>query len=143
MSGDRKPTVFLNTKHDESAAAFSPDGGWIAYQSNASGGLEVYVRPFPAREPFFKISRNGGGSPRWSGDGKELFFLSPDGSMMAARFDPTTGLAAGVPERLFPTQQRPGANRRSAVARDGRFLIRIAAQHPLQRRLVWAGLRRT
>jgi hypothetical protein len=60
--------------------------------------------------------------------------------MMAARIDTTTGLTAGVPERLFPTQLRPGGNRTHAVARDGRFLIPIAAEQSLRVFLDWRAL---
>ena len=47
LSGERRPSVFLQTPYDESSGAFSPDGHWIAYESNESGRYEVYVRPFP------------------------------------------------------------------------------------------------
>ena len=92
MSGDRTPKVFLSSKHSELNGTFSPDGRWVAYQSDASGRYEVVVRPFPNKDPAQTISRDGGMYPRWRGDGKELFFLSPDGTMMAAGFDATIGL---------------------------------------------------
>jgi hypothetical protein len=64
--------------------------------------------------------------PRWRGDGKELFFVSADGTMMAAGFDPTSGLPKGVPQPLFPTQLIFGINRPYAVDRNGeRFLVPI------------------
>ena len=72
--------------------------------------------------------RDGGMYPRWRGDGKELFFLSPDGTMMAAGFDATTGLAKGVPRALFPTKLVFGNNRPYAVDKNGeRFLVPIGA----------------
>ena len=87
MSGDRTPKVFLSSKHSEMNGTFSPDGRWVAYQSNASGRYEVVVRPYPNKDPAQTISHDGGKFPRWRGDGKELFFVSPDGTLMAADFD--------------------------------------------------------
>ena len=126
MSGDRTPKVFLNSKHSEFNGTFSPDGRWVAYHFDASGRYELLVRPFPNRDPPQTISRDGGMYPRWRGDGKELFFLSPDGTMMAAGFDATTGVSQGAPQRLFPTQIRGGDNRPYAVDRLGqRFLLKV------------------
>jgi serine/threonine protein kinase len=131
MSGDRKPTAFLNSKHREASGTFSSDGRWIAYESNESGRTEVHVRPFPKREGVYPISRNGGVAPRWRGDGKELFFLSPERTMMVVRIDTAQGFKAEVPQRLFPTQLGPGHNRPYDVAADGqRFLIPIEVDPP-------------
>ena len=129
MSGDRTPEVFLSSKHSELNGTFSPDGRWVAYQSDASGRYEVVVRPFPTKGPAQTISRDGGMYARWRGDGKELFFLSPDGTMMAAGFDATVGLPKGVPQALFRKQIGVvGDNRPYAVDRNGeRFLVPIAA----------------
>jgi serine/threonine protein kinase/WD40 repeat protein len=127
MSGDRTPSVFLSSKHSEMNGAFSPDDRWVAYQTNASGRYEVVVRPYPNKEPAQTISHDGGKYPRWRGDGKELFFVSPDGTMMAADFDAATGRSRGVPQRLFATQIRFGDNRPYAVDSSGqRFLLRVA-----------------
>ena len=63
---------------------FSPDGRWIAYGSDESGNNEVYVRTFPASGGKWLISAKGGTAPLWPGDGKELFYISGDGKMMAA-----------------------------------------------------------
>jgi Tol biopolymer transport system component len=141
MSGDRTPKVFLSSKHSELNGTFSPDGRWVAYQSDASGRYELLVRPFPNRDPPQTISRDGGMYPRWRGDGKELFFLSPDGTMMAAGFDATTGLAKGVPQALFPTQLVFGNNRPYAVNRNGeRFLVPIAADPRVVAVMDWRAL---
>jgi Tol biopolymer transport system component len=141
MSGDRTPKVFLSSKHSEFNGTFSPDGRWVAYQSDASGRYELLVRPFPNRDPPQTISRDGGMYPRWRGDGKELFFLSPDGTMMAAGFDATTGLGKGVPQALFPTQLVFGNNRPYAVDRNGeRFLVPIAADPRVTAVMDWRAL---
>ena len=124
LSGDRMPKLFLGSTHSELNGTFSPDGRWVAYQSNASGRDEVLVRPFPNKDPAQTISRDGGMYPRWRGDGKELFFVSTDGTMMAIGFDPASGLPKGVPRALFSTQIWMGDNRPYAVDRNGeRFLL--------------------
>jgi len=142
MSGDRTPKIFLNSKHSELNGTFSPDGRWVAYQSDASGRYEVVVRPFPNKDPAQTISRDGGMYPRWRGDGKELFFLSPDGTMMAAGFDATIGLPKGVPRALFRKQLGVvGDNRPYAVDRNGeRFLVPIAADPQVIAVMDWRAL---
>jgi hypothetical protein len=117
--------VFLKTPHQEIGGVFSPNGRWIAYYSNASGRNEVYVRPFPVRDGVLPISRDGGLSPRWRRDGKEIFFLALDGVMMAADLDETNLRVAGVPRPLFPTHLTSVTNFRPyAVSPDGqRFLF--------------------
>ncbi len=141
MSGERKARLFLRTKYDERNGTLSSDGRWIAYQSNASGRNEVYVRPFPAREPFYTISREGGMYPAWRRDGKELFFLAPDGTMMVAPFDPTKGPVEAAPQKLFATPLRAGNNRPYAVSGDGqRFLIPLALNQSRRLVLDWRAL---
>ena len=131
MGGNRKPEIFLPTPHYEGSPSFSPDGRWIAYESNQSGRTQVYVRPFPVEEGSSLISRDRGWSPRWSGDGKELFFLTLDGTMMAAGIDTTKGFKSTVPAPLFTTDLRRGDNHPYAVTRDGqRFLIPIRTEEP-------------
>jgi hypothetical protein len=130
LSGDRKPTRFLQTAFQEDSPAFSPDDKWVAYNSNASGRFEVYIRAFPGPGGQFQVSRNGGWGPRWRRDGKEIFFLGLDGSMMAA--DVTLGkeIQASVPRALFPTSLQRGSDRHIyAVTGDGkRFLLRVPDQ---------------
>jgi Tol biopolymer transport system component len=141
MSGDRKPRLFLDTKYLEVNGTLSSDGHWIAHQSNESGRDEVYVRPFPAKEPLHIISREGGMYPAWRRDGKELFFLAPDGTMMVARFDPKTGPVADAPQKLFATPLRSGNNRPYAVSADGqRFLIPLPLDDPPRLILDWRAL---
>jgi eukaryotic-like serine/threonine-protein kinase len=126
MSGDRTPRVFVSSKQSELNGTFSPDGRWVAYQSNASGRYEIVVRPFPDKDPARTISRDGGRFPRWRADGKELFFVAPDGTMMAAGFDAANAVSQGVPQPLFATQIRVGDMRPYAVDKNGRFLLKVA-----------------
>ncbi len=81
-----KPDLFLGTPFSETSAEFSPDGRWLAYQSNESGAMEVYVRPFPGPGGRWQISTGGGGSPAWSRDGRELLFQERAGRIMAVAY---------------------------------------------------------
>jgi Tol biopolymer transport system component len=92
--GNRTPWVFLKTGFMERWGQFSPDGGWVAYESNESGRDEIYIRPFattaasgaganPAAGQW-QVSTAGGIHPRWRADGRELYYLGPAGEMMAA-----------------------------------------------------------
>jgi Tol biopolymer transport system component len=132
LSGERTKSVFLQTAYDEASGTFSPDGRWIAYESNASGRNQVYVRPFPVRDGQFPISRDGGRAPRWSANGKELFFLTPDGMLMAVGIDTTKAFTATVPQPLFRTGlTHAGSFHPYAVAKDGRrFLIPVPHETP-------------
>jgi hypothetical protein len=125
LTGDRKPFPFLSTPFDEQQGVFSPDGKWVAYQSDESGRDEIYVRPFPGPGGQWQVSTGGGTMPRWRADGKELFYLAPDGKLMAAAVVAQGAtFVPGTPEALFQTHTPPRANKQQYdVARDGRFLI--------------------
>ena len=141
MSGDRTRRVFVSSKQNELNGTFSPDGRWVAYQSNASGRYEIIVRPFPAKDRAQTISRDGGRYPRWRGDGQELFFVSPSGTMMAAGFDPTNGGSQGVPQALFATQIRVGDNRPYASDKSGqRFLLKVGPEPQMVAVMDWRTL---
>jgi eukaryotic-like serine/threonine-protein kinase len=126
---DRPPRVVADTPAQEALAQFSPDGRWVAYQTNESGRFEVVVQPFPDAGAKWQISTAGGAAPRWSADGKELYFLAPDATLMAASVTAAgASFEAGTPVALFATRIVNGGtiatNRAQyAVARDGRFLI--------------------
>jgi len=87
-------------------AQFSADGKWIAYSSNENGNWEIYVSPFPRADSKWQVSRGGGKEPRWQRDGKELFYLSPDGKMMAVPVKTDGSFEAGAPVVLFQTHLR-------------------------------------
>jgi len=78
--------VFLSTPFVEVEAAFSPDGRWLAYQSNESGRFEVYVRPFPGPGGKWQVSTGGGTYPTWSQKEKELFYRTPEYTLMVAPY---------------------------------------------------------
>ena len=130
----------LKTNFGERVGRFSPDGRWVAYQSNESGRSEIYIRPFVAPDTGglvddratagqWQVSTVGGIYPLWRHDGKELYYVGPNGEMMAAPIV-TTGptVQPGAPVKLFPTRIFGGGadnqlGRQYGVSRDGRFLI--------------------
>jgi Tol biopolymer transport system component len=83
MDGSSKPFPVVKTPFDEQGAQFSPDGRWIAYQSNESGRNEIYVQSFPGSGNRSPVSTDGGTQVRWGRDGKELFYISRHGQLMA------------------------------------------------------------
>lgn len=128
LTGDRKPTAVSNTLFEERSGRFSPDGGWVAYQSNKTGRFEIYVQPFPGPGVPSPVSTAGGTDPRWQPDGKELYFIAPDGKLMTTSVRIQAGaFEAGTPVALFQTRVATGGAAsllpEYAVSRDGRFLI--------------------
>jgi Tol biopolymer transport system component len=99
--GDRQPFPFLQSPSRDIEAQFSPDRRWIAYRSNESGRSEVYVQTFPASGSRWQVSTNGGHHPQWRADGKELFYCSTDGKLMAVDVRPGGVFEAGLPKTLF------------------------------------------
>jgi hypothetical protein len=126
---DSAPGPLLATEFDEMAVALSPDGKWLAYQSDETGRTEVFVRPFPNTEDGKKqVSSGGGLAPLWSRDGRELFYLSSSKDMMATQVTAGETIALSPPVALF--RVRPELLSVEAewytpwdVARDGRFIM--------------------
>jgi eukaryotic-like serine/threonine-protein kinase len=134
--GGLKPRAFIQTQSDESQAAFSHDGHWVAYQSNEGGQFNVWLQPFPGPGGQRQVSPAGGASPRWRPDGRELYYLSPDARLMAVpiRRQGAT-LEPGDPQVLFQTRLTTpfsgvAGNVRPQydVAADGRFLMNITVE---------------
>ena len=102
LFGDRKPFPYLRTKFNEAHARFSPDGKWVAYVSDEIGRSEVYVKRFPqAGAGKWQISTGGGDQPAWGTGGKELFYMGPDGNILAVEMMAGENLDPGVPKVLF------------------------------------------
>ena len=101
--GDRKPSPFLQTPFNEAGAQFSPDGRWIAYMSNESGRMEVYVQPYPNPGGKWQISTGGGVEPVWARSGRELFYRNGD-RMMVVDIGTEPAFSAGRPSVLFEGQ---------------------------------------
>jgi Tol biopolymer transport system component len=118
----------------------SPDERWLAYISQESGRYEVYVEPFGRRGERVRVSKSGGGQPRWRGDGKELFFLSLDGGLMAVDVRPEgTGLGVGIPSTLVPARelraavQGPDYTDYSVTSDGQRFLVKRSVENVRER----------
>jgi Tol biopolymer transport system component len=102
LGGDTTPVPLVATDFNEYHPAVSPDGRWLAYASNESGVLEVYVRPFPVTSGGrWQVSNGGGIEPRWSADGRELFYLGGAGRMVAAQIHTTPGFSVTGTTPLF------------------------------------------
>ena len=102
LNGERTPVPYLETEFNEWLGEFSPDGRWVAYQSNESGKYEIYARPFPSGGGKWQISTGGGEGPLWHPDGKEIFYDSGTGKLMAVKVQPAEQtLRTGIPEPLF------------------------------------------
>jgi len=108
---NRKSTIVLGSRFNETRARLSPDGHWLAYQSDESGINEIYVTSFPISSGKWQISTRGGIEPGWSRDGKELFYLSPDAKFMSVPVATGAAFNPGTPQPLFRIQTEPGLRR--------------------------------
>jgi Tol biopolymer transport system component len=133
LDGTSPPHAFLESEHDENYGRFSPDGRWIAYTGDESGRPQVYVVPFPGPGGKWQVSAAGGSYPRWRGDGRELFFLSPDGKIVSVVVDGTgAAFRSDAPRVLFTAPVAPQQGYQYAVTRDGkRFLLNTAVPAPV------------
>ena len=108
VEGERKPAPFLVTPFSETQGQFSPGPAgsprFVAYLSNESGQNEIYVQPFPAGGGKFQVSSGGGVQPRWRRDAKELFYIAPNGTLMAVEVKTAPRFEAGVPKALFQSR---------------------------------------
>ena len=134
VEGDEKsgwkpgqPKPFVNTAFNELLPAFSPNGKWIAYESDESGKYEVYVRPFPGPGgKWWQISAGGGSYPTWSRNGKELFYRGPDLKIMVAGYAESGDSFRADKPRVWSTGQfaNRGATTDFSLAPDGkRFAV--------------------
>jgi Tol biopolymer transport system component len=113
------------TPFEERAPALSPDGRWIAYQSDASGVYEIYVRPFPASETAqWQVSTDGGTLPRWSPDSRTLYYRSLS-EMMAVEVVPGATFVAGERRSVFPLGAYEAGEGSFDVTPDGRRFVLI------------------
>jgi dipeptidyl aminopeptidase/acylaminoacyl peptidase len=150
LFGDRKPVPVAQTGFLEAGGVLSPDGRWIAYTTDEGGQPNVSVQAFLRPGGRHPVSREGGSQPSWRADGKELFYLGLDGTLMAVAIDAIGDFTAGVPQALFqagaPTfnfatsVMTSGTSQSYAVTKDGqRFLVNAkpAAVAPLTVLLNW------
>ena len=126
LSLDGSPEPLLATEFAERNGEISPDGRWLAYESDASGQYEIYVRPFPnVEDGQWLISSGGGTRPLWSPDGRELFYLAPGARLMAVGVQTEPSFAPGNAEEVFEGRYRVGPpGRPYDISPDGeRFLM--------------------
>jgi Tol biopolymer transport system component len=151
LDGDRKPRFFQPAPFNQIHAQVSPDGRWLAYQSNEAGRYEVFVQTFPTPGGKKQLSTNGGFYPRWRRDGRELFYYAADGMLTAVPLSPGTDLNIGTAVPLFraPMLRGPsvsvGLRAQYDVSADGqRFLINVPVEkdesHSLSVMLNWSAV---
>jgi len=128
-----KPFPVVQGRYQKNEPQFSKDGKWLAYASdeNQSGSFQVYVISFPAGDLKQQISTEGGGQPRWSWDGKQLFYRTPDNRFMEVDMTLGTRIESSLPRALsLPTSANPTAGDPTrhmwSIASDGRFFTRVA-----------------
>ncbi|TDI36338.1 MAG: hypothetical protein E2P02_25555 [Acidobacteria bacterium] len=127
---DGEPSPLLETPFDERAPRFSPDGRWLAYQSNASGRMEIYVQPFPGPGQRELLSSDGGTEPMWSPDGRELFYRQLD-QMMVVPIESEPTFHAGKAQPLFDAgrfESGFGNYTNYDVSPDGQRFLMIEAE---------------
>ena len=134
LAGPSQIEPLLQTPFDERDAELSPDGRWMAYDSNESGQLQVYVRPFPnVADAQYQVSTDGGRSPTWSPKGGELFYVSGTRMMRVAVDAKGGSFKAGNPTRLFDAPSlvldgrfsAAGTTRTYDIAPDGQRFLAI------------------
>jgi Tol biopolymer transport system component len=153
MFDDHKLTPLLQSTFSYDNAVFSPDGHWIAYASDKSGGSDVYVRAFPKGDREWRLSEGGGDAPQWRGDGRELFYWSPlSRSLMAVAIKSDGSFEPGTAFKLFELALMPrgGVGQYSVTADGQRFLViqsetvanqgARASEAPIEIVLDWTGL---
>jgi Tol biopolymer transport system component len=125
LDGDAKPYALMQTPASEDLARFSPDGRWVAFVSDETGRFEVYVTRFDHPGEKWRVSTDGGNSPRWRGDGRELFYVSADYKVMAVQINPGEKFDAGAPALLFKAD--PLSQDYDVTADGQRFLFVASA----------------
>jgi eukaryotic-like serine/threonine-protein kinase len=119
-----EPVPFAKTNFDELSPALSPDGRYLAYESNESGRYEVYLQPFPRGGRKEKASTQGGRQPRWRGDGKELFYVENNSLLVAVSVILSPEISVGGRQELFREPNLVGRGHTYEVAPDGqRFVV--------------------
>jgi Tol biopolymer transport system component len=140
--GHRQVVIRSSGRPDQ--ARFSPDGKWIAYNDYESGRFEVFVVPFPPTGERWRISTSGGVQPEWRGDGSELFYLDPLGTLMAVDVRATSHFEAGPPRSLFRTRLvgRSSIEEYRVTADGQRFLLEVPVGGSIRTTLVlnWPAL---
>jgi Tol biopolymer transport system component len=132
VQGDRTPIRVAATPYDERDGQFSPDGRSIAFESNESGTPEIYLQPFPGPGQKTRISANGGTQVRWRADGRELFYVASDNTLMSVPMRTGANLSGiGTPVPLFKTRLLPPttiSRQQYVVTSDGQRFLMITTE---------------
>jgi Tol biopolymer transport system component len=142
LEGDRKPVPFVATPFSDFNARFSPDGRWVAYTSDVSGANEVYVRAVHDSGATWRVSNRGGQTPTWRGDGREIYYLAPDGMLLAAPVKDATPFQTETPAPLFKIAVSESSDPQYDVFPDGkRFVVNqqiSSKEEPINVLVNWA-----
>ena len=142
LRGEGKPFAWLATPFNETSPRFSPDGRWIAYESNESGVPEIYAALTEGAAGKRRLSPSGGRLPRWRSDGKELYYIAPNGTVMAVPVTLGAALETGTPAPLF--QVEPAIQNYDVTADGTKFLATVplekTPESPLRVIVNWPAL---
>ncbi len=128
LESERKATPLLQAAYPQNSPRFSPDGRWIAYAANEAGQFQVYVQSFPPGRGKWQVSTEGGITPRWRSDAKELIYLQPPGKIMSVEVRASQAvLEFGVPKQLFEARIGPVASHLGVSSDAQRFAIPMLA----------------
>ena len=123
---ERKKTRLLEGDFDKGNPEFSPDGRWLAYTSTESGSPEIYVQPFPGPGGKWQVSSGGGQTAEWRSDGREIFYMSLDGKLMAVGVRAGSSFETEEPQVLFAVRAKSTPERQYTASKDGQqFLVNI------------------
>jgi len=137
LEGNRQPFPLQQTEFHDADGHFSPDGHLVAYRSEESGHFEIYVRTFSPDSTAspsitggkWQISNGGGTRPWWSPDGRELYYVTPDGKVMVVAVTTTPTFQAGTPRFLLQVPPQPGRSTGTYTA-DGKHFLFLAPAEP-------------
>ena len=126
--------ALVSTPFNEQNGTISPDGRWLAYESDESGQFEIYVRPFPdVNSGLWPVSTGGGMQASWAPDGRGLFYLKPDGVLMSVQVEPGATWKASAPVKIVESRYFFGSptglfNRPYDVSKDGKRFLMVKSQ---------------
>ena len=126
LAGERKPFPWLTTRFNQASPRFSPDGRWVAFESDESGDSEIYVALTEGGGEKRRLSPAGGKRPRWRRDGKELYYVAPGNFVMALPVTPGLQVEAGAPIPLFRVDSE--IENYDAAADGSRFLVSMPSE---------------
>jgi serine/threonine-protein kinase len=135
LDGSAPPRPFVATRDIEWQPVFSPDGKWLAYAANSSGTNQVYVRPFPGPGGLWQLSTGGGEGPRWSSDGRKIYYRF-ELDIYEIDVDTSHGFAAGQPRRIVGGTVATTFNNSFDVAPDGQRVVALHVPPERERRQI-------